>query len=258
MKSRIPAVLAVAAAAGLLAAGSPARAADLGSEIKKAMKEKAGKTWYLKTSLPYLYGRHPYGVFKRPLVTVTPADGTDIQESPEMQGSIVHAEGRRLELRVNDPIAVKDFEWQKGEQLLDLEVAGTGAAKESEGVLRFQKMTTMADFETCWSETFSDVSIETKYDWPDDIKKAVRNREVREGMVPEMVVVALGNPERMTTETKDSKKVEVWVFQMGEGTRMGYWTQKMGDKKEVEVRFAEGKVIQVGTAASEAPKVKLK
>jgi hypothetical protein len=73
-----------------------------------------------------------------------------------------------------------------------------------------------------------------------------------------MVVVALGNPERMATETKDNQKIEVWFFQMGEGTRMGYWTQRMGDKKEVEVRFADGKVIQVGTAASETPKIKIK
>ena len=65
--SRVVVALALAAAALLATAGST-HAAGLGADIKKALKEKKGKTYYIKTSLPYLYGRYPYGVFKRPLV----------------------------------------------------------------------------------------------------------------------------------------------------------------------------------------------
>ena len=76
----------VAASIFLLAVGF-ARAADMGTEAKRMIKEKAKGTYYLKTNVPYFQGRHAYGTFKRSLVIVTPEEGPKIQSSAEVQPS---------------------------------------------------------------------------------------------------------------------------------------------------------------------------
>ncbi len=232
-------------------------AGNTGTEVKKAVKAKAGGTYYLKTNVPYFQGRHAYGTFKKPIVVVTAADGPSIPGSSEVQAGAFHAEARRLALRVNDPVQVDEFEWESEDGSLEIELEGTGHAEGSSGVLKFTGLKSVADFENCWQQTFSDVSIEQKYDWPEEIKKAVVERKVLMGMTPEQVLVAVGNPERVTRTSEGGKPVEIWTIQRGEGGRMGFWTMKVGDKQEMDIRFTDGKVSQIG-GDSAAPDVKLK
>ena len=240
----------------LIAAGSVS-ARDTGGDIKKAVKQKAAKSWYLKTNVPYFQGRHAYGTFKRPLVMVNAKDGVKIEQSAEIQGGAFHAEGRRLVLRVNDVVKIEDSSWDDDENTFEVELEGTGRTGEGEGVLKFVDMTSIDDFEKCWSAAFSDVSIEQKYDWPANIKSAVVERKVEVGMTPEQVLVAVGDPEKVSRSTDGGKKVEVWTIQRGEGAKMGFWTLKAGDKQEMEIRFIDGKVSQIG-GAEESSGVKLK
>jgi len=240
----------------LIAAGSVS-ARDTGGDIKKAVKQKAAKSWYLKTNVPYFQGRHAYGTFKRPLVMVTAKDGVKIEQSAEIQGGAFHAEGRRLVLRVNDVVKIEDTSWDSDENSFEIEMEGTGRTGEGEGVLKFINLTSMDDFEKCWTATFSDVSIEQKYDWPAAVKTAVVARKVEIGMTPEQVLVAVGDPEKVSRSTDGGKKVEVWTIQRGEGAKMGFWTVKAGDKQEMEIRFIDGVVVQVG-GAEESAGVKLK
>lgn len=234
----------IVAIAGFLALGQ-ATAGGSTAEIKKAMKEKKG-TYYLRTNVPYYQGRHAYGTFKRAIVTVSPSGGVKTGDAAEVQAGLFHAEGRRLVLRVNDPVKVDEYEWDDDENAFDIELEGTGRAGDGEGVIRFTNLTSVGDFEKCWKEAFSDVSIETKYDWPEAIKKAVVQREVREGMTKEQVLVAMGNPDRITRSTDRGKPIEIWQIQRGEGSKMGFWSMKMGDRKEMEIKFVDGKVVGIG------------
>jgi hypothetical protein len=234
----------IVAVAGLLALGR-AHAGGSAAEIKKAMKEKKG-TYYLRTNVPYYQGRHAYGTFKRAIVTVSPSEGVKTGDAAEVQAGLFHAEGRRLVLRVNDPVKVDEFEWDDDENALDIELEGTGRAGEGDGVIRFTNLSGVGDFDKCWKESFSDVSIETKYDWPDEIKKAVVQREIREGMTKEQALVALGNPDRVTRTTDQGRSIEIWQIQRGEGAKMGFWSMKMGDRKEMEIKFVDGKVADIG------------
>jgi len=234
-----------------------ALAGNTDSEVKKAMKAKAGWTYYLKTNVPYFQGRHAYGTFKRPLVVVTAADGPNIQGSSEVQAGAFHAEARRLTLRDNDPVNVDEFEWESEDNSLEIELKGTGRAEGGAGVLKFTGLQSGEDFEKCWQQTFSDVSIEQKYDWPAEIKNAVAERKVLMGMTPEQVMVAMGNPEKITRTSEGGRSVEIWTIQRGEGGKMGFWTMKVGDKQEMDIRFTDGRVSQIG-GESASPDVKLK
>lgn len=248
---------ALAALFGSMVMAQSALARDVGSDVKKALKEKAGKTFYLKTNVPYFQGRHAYGTFKKPIVMVTAKDGVKIEQSAEVQGGVFHAEGRRLVLRVNDAVKTDETEWDAEESSLEIELEGTGRTGEGAGVIKFLDVKSVDDFATCWSAAFSDVSIEQKYDWPGEIKKAVVERKVLQGMTPEQVMVAVGDPERISRSTDDGRKIEVWTIQRGEGAKMGFWTLKAGDKREMEIRFENGKVTQIGSA-DEQTNIKLK
>jgi hypothetical protein len=166
----------LAALSCLLVIG-PAGASDV-TAVKKAIKDKAKGTYYLKTNAPYMQGRHAYGTYKQPLVTVSAPEGVKIPTSAEVQAGAFHAAARRLTLRVNDLVTVDEFEWDDEDSSLEIELEGTGRSSEAAGVLRFVNLSGAADFEMCWSETFSDVSLAQKYDWPDEVKKAVVAREV--------------------------------------------------------------------------------
>ncbi|HZI94680.1 MAG TPA: hypothetical protein VFE84_10585 [Patescibacteria group bacterium] len=237
-------------------AGTPL-ARSLESDLKKEMKAKSSKTFYLKTNVPYFSGRHPYGTYKRPLVTVTAKDGVKIEQSAEIQGGAFHAEGRRLVLRVNDMVKTDDINFDSDENSLEIELVGTGRTGDGDGVLKFVDLRSMDDFSKCWEAAFSDVSIEQKYDWPADIKQAVVERKVLKGMTLEQVMVAVGDPEKISRSTDNGAKVEIWTIQRGEGSKIGFWTAKTGDKQEMEIRFENGKVTQIG-GTEEQPGIKLK
>lgn len=210
------------------------------NEVEKAAKAKKGR-YFLKANLPYVSGRHAFGTYKKPLVTCT-AEGLRTQGEAEIKGGLFNIEGRTLSLRINDEIAVDDIEYDGDDDQMDIEVQGKGRTQGGSGVVAFRGLRSLAEFEACWNEVFSDLSIEKKYEWPEDVRRLVLDRQVTNGMSREQVLVALGNPDRMSKTTESGQEVEIWVVQMGEGSKMGYFSMKAADRREVAIRFLAGKV----------------
>lgn len=241
----------------ILGAGANAFAGGPPADVKAAMRAREKTTFYLKTNVPHMQGAALGWVsYKRPLVTCVPATGVQIEGSGEFQGGAFHAEGRRLSLRVNDAVRVDEFDWDDDDGSLDVEIEGTGRSK-GEGIVQFREIRSAADFQTCWNGAFSEVSIEQKYDWPEDVKRALVAREVKEGMTPEQVLVAVGTPERVSREVQNGQKVEIWTIQRGQGTGFGIFVATFGDKREGLIRFVDGKVAAFDAGFQE-PTVKLK
>lgn len=48
--------------------------------------------------------------------------------------------------------------------------------------------------------------------WPPEVQQKVREGKVDIGFTPEMVVVALGDPDRRVTRTTANGQAEVWVY----------------------------------------------
>ena len=238
----------------LLICSAPAQAGP-GKVLKKAVKAKKG-IYFLKSNLPYVSGRHPFGVYKKPLV-VCSAEGLNTKQAGEFGVGWYHAEGRMMSLRINDQVKVEDIDYDDDENQLDIEVEGTGRTAGGEGVVAFVRLGGIDEFERCWNEVFSEVSIETKYEWPDSVKRDVLARRVTNGMTREMVLVAVGNPERIDKSLEDGKEAETWHIQTGEGSNVGFWTMSTGDKREAAVKFIDGVVVRSElVAAGSQPKVK--
>jgi hypothetical protein len=227
---------------------APLQAAGPWKVLEKAMKAKKG-TYFLKTNLPYVSGRHPFGVYKKPLVMCT-AEGLNTQQSGEFGAGWYNVEGKTMSLRINDQVKVDDYDYDDDESQLEIELAAAGRTADGESVVAFVRLAGAEDFERCWNEVFSDVSIETRYEWPEPVKQDVLARKVANGMTQEMVLVALGNPERIDKTLEDGKQVEVWHIQMGAGSSVGYWTMSVGDKREAAIKFVDGVVVGTESAAA--------
>ena len=48
--------------------------------------------------------------------------------------------------------------------------------------------------------------------WPADVQEKVRAGKVEMGFTPEMVEVALGKPDRLSSRTTNSGQAEVWIY----------------------------------------------
>jgi len=237
-----------------LVSSAPAQGGP-GKVLEKALKTKKG-TYFLKSNLPYVSGRHPFGVYKKPLVMCS-AEGLNTQQAGEFGAGWYNAEGRTMSLRINDQVKVEDFDYDDDENQLEIELEGTGRTAGGEAVVAFVRLGGVEEFDRCWNEIFSDVSIETKYEWPESTKKDVLARKVTNGMTREMVLVALGNPERVDKTLEGGKEAETWHVQVGAGTSVGYFTMSVGDKREAAVKFVDGVVVGLeSTGAGTQMKVK--
>jgi hypothetical protein len=54
--------------------------------------------------------------------------------------------------------------------------------------------------------------------WPVEVKEAVLNGEVKKGMTPEQVEMALGKPTEKVTRSGKAGEDEVWIYRKGGGT----------------------------------------
>lgn len=240
--ARFPGVLAGVVMLCAALAATPARAGN-GKQIKKLVEQKRGAVFYLRSNVPYVSGTHAFGVYKKPLIRCTPK-GLEAGEAAEMTAGFGHAEGRTLSLRINDQVGVDEVDYEKDDDEIKVEIKGAGRSiGKGLGVIALVGLVTPAELESCWNEIFSTVSIETKYDWTEEIRQAVVARKVTQGMTRDMVLVALGLPDKVTKATANGKDEETWLVQEGEGTKMGYMRAPTSDKREVSIRFVDGRVV---------------
>ena len=231
----------------LLISSAPTEAGP-GKVLEKAVKAKKG-TYFLKSNLPYVSGRHPFGIYKSPLVACS-AEGLNIKQAGELGFGWYHAEGRTMSLRINDQVKVVDVDYDDDEDQFEIEVEGTGRTDGGESVVALVRLGGIDEFERCWNEIFSEASIETKYEWPEAVKRDVLARRVTNGMTWEMVLVAVGNPERIDKSLEGGKETETWHIQAGEGSNVGFFIMSVGDKREAAVKFIDGVVVGMESASA--------
>lgn len=234
----------VALVVSLALALAAVAAAEGGKKFQRAIEAKNRRgPYYLKVNLPYVSGSHVVGTYKRPLVICSP-DGLNTKGAAEFSGSWLHAEGRTTSLRINDAVRIDETDWDGDDRELDIELKAAGRSKgRGEGVVKFSGLRDVADFDRCWDEVFSDVSIETRYDWSDEIRRAVVSRRVKEGMTRDMVLVALGNPDRITRTHEGGVDLETWLVPLGRGLKVGYF-HASGSFETASVRFVDGRVTE--------------
>ena len=221
----------------LLIASRDAAAARIPEKVEDRVEDYQEESWYLRTNVPFLQTGEGRGATLKALVLVTRAEGIRVMTERLTAAS---SPERRLDLRVNDPVKILNFEWNSEDDSLTLELEGKGRAEDGRGVIRLAGIRDRKDLEACWATAFSEKRLDKVAGWSPEIRKAVSRREVFPGMTRDQVMVSLGTPDRVARSGEGAAEVETWTVRRPiEGGGMG---------PEIEIRFVGGKVERVGPA----------
>ncbi len=97
---------------------------------------------------------------------------------------------------------------------------------------------------------FSILLLLDKPDWSDEVKAAIRNRQVINGMTKRQAYLVVGEPDSASSREEDGKKIETWKPRQTNGMKMGYATRVEGTGYPGELRFVAGKLEGVATTSS--------
>lgn len=221
-------------AAALLAPSASA----LTREEQKAAKAMLKGHLYLRIDAPSEKGRHPYGIYYRPLVKVSPSGANTAVEN-QMNFGWFHAGSTDWSVRVNDVVELDEAEFEG--DVVELELEGVGASEDRDTSLEFVQIRTLADFEAAFNHTFSRVPLQDEHpDWPAEVRQAIAARQLREGMTKRQAFYVVGGPESIVKTTEDGKAIETWNLRQ-QGLQFGFFGSTAAQPQTARtLRFVNG------------------
>jgi len=244
-KSRCLVLLAVS---GLMLA--PAAWAKLAKSDRKAAKQMLSGTLYMRLDAPSEIGTQPFGIYYRPLVEISP-DSTTTDADRGFSFGVYHAGSTRWGISINDPVRLDELEFEGNE--VEIELDGMGPVSDEHTVIKFIHISTLSDFERAFEQAFSRVPLQEEHDdWPAEIKEAIAQRKLQDGMTRRQVYYVTGAPERFEKSEEDGKEIEVWWLRQDKGMKFGFFHHSTGEQTGLSqsIRFEDGVLVGVGTSGT--------
>jgi hypothetical protein len=238
---------AVALAAALAAA--PATGAISRQERKAAEKMLDGRV-YLRLDAPCNKGRHPYGIYYSPLVEVSPA-GSNMEGDAGASFGWFHAQSTVWSARINDEMELDELDWDDDEASVEVELEGKG---DRHTVLKFVGIRSLADFRAAFEHAFSPIPLQEHHpDWSAEIRQAIGERRLVNGMTKRQAYYVVGMPARVAKSSEEGKAVETWTLQQ-QGLEIGFFGMKTGNSGAPPemLRFEDGQLVSADVARGSA------
>lgn len=229
-------------------------AVPAGAKLSKPDQKEAKKmlkgTLYMRLDAPYASGRHAWGTYKRPLVEISP-EGSQTEADYEVNASWWHADSTYWGIRINDPVKLDEADFDDDE--VEIELEGEGPAEDEETVVKFVDIHSLDDFRAAFDQTFSTVPLQDQHDdWSAEIKQAIADRELINGMTKRQAFYVVGTPQEFRKSDEDGVEVETWTVRTFSGTKMGFWTVRSegaGGSPYV-IRFEDGVLVNASESGS--------
>ncbi|HEY1205143.1 MAG: hypothetical protein ABSH46_18870 [Bryobacteraceae bacterium] len=192
----------------------PGSAQLAGTDREEAKKMVSG-TVYLRIDAPCKYGSGGFGLSVEPLVRVSPAEY-------KTEGSeTIPQKGRKREsvywgFAPNDPIRYIKLSFNGD----SIDVWGEGLPpKDNEVMVRFVGIKSIDDFRKAFDLALSRVPLQDEHpDWPAEIRKAIADRRVVEGMTKRQAFCVVGTPVNIQISKDGGAEVETWFPRQENGT----------------------------------------
>jgi len=228
-----------------------ASAGDLPRPEQKEIKKRIlDRTWYTRIEVPCATGRHPYGTYQRSLVEVTP-EGVNLDADDAHTFTWWHADSTYWGINVNDPVEIDEVDFDDDE--VEIEFEGVDSADGESSVLKLLKVESTEDFWAAFNRAFSPRPLQEEHeDWPAEIRQAIAERHLLNGMSKRQVFYITGWPERFETAEQDGKEVEIWFLRQVKGTKISYFYVKAGEETHLpeSIRFEDGILVDVVNVGS--------
>ena len=228
---------------------------ELAKADKKAIRQAFDGTLYLRMDAPCATGRHSFGTYKRALVEVSPEGSNTEDTGTVMTASWWHADSTYWGIRINDPVQLDELDIEADDAEIEIELEGIDEADGNSTVVKLVGINSLADFERAFEQTFSRIPLQdTHDDWPAEIKDAIAERKLVNGMNRRQVFYITGAPESFEKKEDDGKEIETWHLRQNRGMKMGFFTAKMGEKTGLPatIQFVDGALVdavQSGTSS---------
>lgn len=212
------------------------------------------RTLWLRLDVPCETGRHPYGVYQKPLIEVSPT-GVNTDVSDQVNIGWLHAGSTVWSVRVNDSVTLDEIEFEGN--TLEIELEGTGASEDRNSTLKFVNIGSFADLEAAFERTFSKVPLQYEHpDWPAEMRRAIAERRLLAGMTKRQAFYVAGQPESVEQKTEDGRDVEVWTLR-AKGMEFGFWGVQPQIPQSAQTLRFEGGQLALGASEVSGAAVKL-
>lgn len=243
---RLAPLLAILACLGMVSSPSSALTKSERQEIKQMLT----KPLYLRVDAPCATGRHAFGTYKRPLVEVSPEE-VNTDGDLVFNASWWHADSTYWGVQVNDRVELDevDFDDDDGEVEVELDASGS----KNSTVILFVKIVSLEDFEKAFDLVFSERPLQDHHDdWSDEVKSAIADRRLDDGMNKRQAYYITGTPERFEKREEKGQEIEIWHLRQDKGTKIGFFRAKSGESTGLPetIRFVDGKLVDVGSAGT--------
>jgi hypothetical protein len=231
-------------------AWSPALMAQISGRDRDQAEKMIEGDLYLRNNVPCRYVSGRWGGIGAEVVTEVSPTGIDWDKNLKLIE----------EERKDDPRSgVDTIYWgfgpndviRYGELSFDgetIELWAEGAEpKDTEIYIRFVQIKNLDDFQKALDLILAKKSIQDEHpEWPEEIRKAIAERKVVEGMDKDQVFAVVGTPLAVETRDEGGKEVELWVPRQDTGAAGGWGkvtSSSTGFPKLL--RFIDGKLVSI-------------
>ncbi len=236
LKSWLPAL------AGALAvlAGPAALHAQLTAADKQAAEKMMEGVLYLRLDAPCDYGRMVA------LLVVSP-DGAD---ASRRIGDLSEENRDNVYWQFGPNAAIHHTVLRWG--IDSVRVWAEGVRRDrNEIMIDFTGLKTLEDFKKAFDRTFSKAPLQDAHpDWPPEVRKAVAERRLIEGMTKEQAASIVGTPASVETPVADGAEVEIWRPRQQNGKQPIYRGVSTQTRFPAALTFRAGKLAVIEPAAT--------
>jgi hypothetical protein len=220
--------------------------AQLSGRDRNEIKKMAEGDLYLRNNVPCRYTAGGWGIGAEVITEISPS-GIDWEKNL----TLIKEKKRRGGVDIiywgfgpNDLIRYGKL-YFKGETI---ELWAEGAKpKNTEIWLRFVQIKNLDDFKKAYDQILSRKPLQDEHpEWSDDIKKAITDHRVIEGMTKTQAFCIVGTPIGIETGEKDGKKTETWFPRQDTGASGSYGKVISGETGfPISLQFVDGKLASI-------------
>ncbi len=238
-----PSSLAVVTAVLGLLARPPVVDAQWPQPARKAAEKLVTGVFYLRVDAPCDYNRVV------PMLDVSP-DGADTRRiadlSPQDRDNVEWLFGP------NDAVGRFSLRW--GITSVRLWGQGMGSSRH-EVLIDFVRIKNLDDFKKALELSFSRTPLPDAHpDWPADVRKAVVERRVVEGMMREQAAAVVGLPASVEKPATAGAEVEIWRFREVRADKKSDWAVRIQGGLPSSLKFEGGVLKAIERAPSSTGK----
>jgi len=228
-------------------------AAELSSNDRSVLKEMTRGELYLRNNVPTRYTSGGWGIGAEVVTEVSPS-GVEWEKNLQAAHEQQQKKGKRRWSGIdtiywgfgpNDMIRYAKL-YFKGDGVVDLWAEGI-KPKNVEIYIRFVGIQNREDFKKAFDLILGPKPIQEDHpEWSPEIRKAIADHTVIEGMTKAQAFAVVGTPMRAATNDEAGKKVEIWFPRQETGASGSYGKVVSASTGfPAELRFSDGKLAVI-------------